>query len=162
MPDILDDLKQHLAEHNPRILPAQGAGSIPHLVASVAGVDVVMAQISTAQAAQGADVLPAGVDALQMFARLPFALDPQRYDETAMLLSDINARIPTLGFIANAHDKVVAFRYMHLFDPDNPNYTLIAEALRNIDLAITTFSDAIQQVATGEKSYELVAPTLPR
>ena len=162
MPDILQDIKDNLPERNSRILPAQGANAIPHLMIDIAGLELVIAQISTAQQVSDGEPMREGVDVLQMYAQLSFEMNSTYYDETSMLLSDINSRLPLLGFIANAGDRRVAFRYMHMFDPDKPNYTLIDEALEMIEFAVSIFGDYIQAVATGDKSYEVVMETLPR
>ena len=161
MPDILQDIKDKLPERNIRLLPAQGDNDIPHLMVDVAGLEIVIAQISTAQQVSGGEPMRDGVDVLQMYARLRFEMNSTYYDETAMLLSDINSRIPLLGFIANAGERRVAFRYLHMVDPDQPNYTLIDEALEMIEFTVSMFGEFIQAVATGDKSYEVVVESLP-
>lgn len=161
MPDILNQLAKNLEIWNPQVQPAQGAGSIPHLFVTLGGLQGVVAQISTAQKAAGATEPRDGVDILQVFVNLPFKMNPQFFDETAMLLTIINAKLPTIGFIANPGTQQVAFRYMHLINPKDPNILLLDEAFSQIDVVIDLYIDAIKAVATGDKSYELVMQTLP-
>lgn len=161
MPDILKQLEQNLSNWNPQLQPAQGAGSIPHVFITVAGLTGAIAQISSAQKVAGAEPPRDGVDILQIFIKLPFEMDPQRFDETAMLISIINAKLPTIGFFADPSDRKVAFRYMHLINPNDPNMLLIDEALSNIDVVLDLYRDVIQSVATGKQSYELALQSLP-
>ncbi len=160
MPDILNTLKQQLGNWNPQVQPAQGGG-IPHLFVTLGGLQAAIAQISSAQKVAGAEPPRDGVDILQVFVNLPFKMNPQFFDETAMLINLINAKLPTIGFIANPSTQQVAFRYMHLVNPNDPNILLLNEALAQIDVVIDLYIDALKAVATGDRSYELVAPTLP-
>lgn len=161
MADLLTTLKQELSDWNPQLQPAQGTGSVPHLFVTVGGMTGTIAQISAAQKMLGAEPLPDGVEILQIFVQLPVEMEPDYFAETAQLISIINARIPSLGFIANPKDKKVAFRYMHLISPDKPNLQLLDEALSNLDIVLDIFGDAIRDVATGKRTYEVAVQSLP-
>lgn len=160
MPDILNTLKANLNQWNPQVQPAQ-AGSVPHLFLTVAGMSAVVAQISTAQKLSGAEPLADDVDVLQIFVEMPFKMDVSAFAETAKLISVINAKLPTIGFIANPTNGQVAVRYMHLINPNEPNFTLLNEALSNIDVIIDIYADEIKPVATGNRTFEEAIDSLP-
>ena len=157
MPDFLEALQNNLTdEWNPRLHPAEGAGGFPRLVQQLGPMQLVIVQLSAAQRAVGSPPQDDHIDRLQMYVRLPFNVAEDHLGETARLLSDLNGRLPLLGFIIGADGQTIAFRYLHLFDPQYPGWSLIEEAMTQIKFAVANFTPIIHTVSIGSATYEQV------
>ncbi len=163
MTDFLDTLKNNLSnEWNPRLHPAQGADGFPRLVQQLGPMQLTIVQLSAAQRAAGSAPEREDIDRLQMYIRLPFNIDEHYLTDTMRLLSYLNGQLPLLGFIISADKNTVAFRYLHLFDPKNPGYALIEEAMTQIKFAVANFTQVIHTVSSGAASYEQVIQDVDR
>lgn len=163
MTDFLETLQNKLSsEWNPHLHPAQGAGSFPRLVQPLGPMELIIVQLSAAQRATGNVPQRDDVDRLQMYVQLPFNIDKNYLGETARLLSALNGRLPLLGFIIGADGKTIAFRYLHLFDPQQPGWPLIEEAMTQIKFAVANFTPVIHTVSNGSASYEQIIQDMDR
>ncbi len=163
MVDFLDMLKNNLSnEWNPRLHPAQGADGFPRLVQELGPMQFTIVQLSAVQRAVGSVSEREDIDRLQMYVRLPFNVNEHYMADVTRLLNHLNGQLPLLGFIISADKNTVAFRYLHLFDPKNPGYALIEEAMTQIKFAVASFTQVIHTVSRGAASYEQVVHELDR
>jgi hypothetical protein len=152
MGDLLKKLERKLK--NAKLDPAE-AGSVPHLVIPLDGVDLVISQVSDAQKSAGEQQQPADpeIDYLQFFARLPYQIHPAQMGHVSAFMGYINARLPLVGFVVTADQKSPAYRYMMLVNPEQESTKLVGEAVEGISYAVRTFGELFRNLSTGEMEF---------
>ncbi len=154
MADFLEALQNHLSdEWDPQFHPVEGANRFPRLVQQLGPMQLTIVQLSAAQRAVGSVPEREELDRLQMYVQLPFGVEADHLTDTMQLLNHLNGQLPLLGFIIGAGGNTIAFRYLHLFDPHNPGYALIEEAMMQIKFAIANYTPVIHTVNSGAATY---------
>ena len=99
---------------------------------------------------------------LQYFTRFQFLVPPERRDDLARLLVNVNARLPdgAFGFLA---DGMVFFRAMAFLTTEVSTWPkVVSEYVYMTAFALNSFAEGIEAVASGARSAREVTVTDPR
>lgn len=116
--------------------------------------------INDVNRAQGSEDEPEDIVLLQMFLLLPYSITDTTLLPTARLILMLNRILPLGAFGISEVDGAMFYQYNcglidRVMDPD-----VLVESLRMIGFFITKFTDLIEEVATGSRTFEAAAQWL--
>ena len=116
--------------------------------------------INDVSRAQGGEDEPEDIVLLQMFLLLPYSITDATFMPTARLILMLNRILPLGAFGISEVDGAMYYQNNagltdRAMDPD-----VLVESMRIIGFFVTRFTDLLEEVATGARTFEAAAQAL--
>ena len=93
---------------------------------------------------------------LQFFVLLPFSATEDTFHETMRIIMRLNMNIPLMGFGISDENGMIFFRHVTVIPDEGLPQQWYSECLFLIGFSVDEFSPMIEQVASGEKTFEQI------